>query len=141
MKQYGLFVLWFQWGLSTQQSNELKNICKLEKALFIQIETNSYNEDTIDLNWFTEWYYKKFITPYTAVIDLTKDIEFILANMKPKGRYNIKLSDKKWVEGKIVEKTDSNIQDFFNLMNQTTSRDNFSWNTVDYYKNFLKTLT
>jgi lipid II:glycine glycyltransferase (peptidoglycan interpeptide bridge formation enzyme) len=46
--------------------------------------------------------------------------------MKPKGRYNIKLSDKKLVECIVVEKTNDNIQDFFNLMYETTSRDKFS---------------
>jgi lipid II:glycine glycyltransferase (peptidoglycan interpeptide bridge formation enzyme) len=40
-------------------------------------------------------YYKKFITPYTAVINLEKSEEEILARMKPKGRYNIRLSEKK----------------------------------------------
>jgi lipid II:glycine glycyltransferase (peptidoglycan interpeptide bridge formation enzyme) len=40
-------------------------------------------------------YYKKFITPYTALIDLEKTEEDILADMKPKGRYNIKLAKKK----------------------------------------------
>jgi lipid II:glycine glycyltransferase (peptidoglycan interpeptide bridge formation enzyme) len=43
--------------------------------------------------------------------------------MKPKGRYNIKLAEKKGVEIKIVEKTDKNIQYFYELMNETTSRD------------------
>lgn len=141
MNQYWLFILWFNGELSSQQSNNLKSICKQENALFIQIETNSYDEKKINLNGFTEWHYKKFITPYTAVIDLSKDIESILANMKPKGRYNIKLSDKKWVECKIVNKTKDNIQDFFNLMHETTSRDKFSWNTLDYYKNFLNIIT
>jgi lipid II:glycine glycyltransferase (peptidoglycan interpeptide bridge formation enzyme) len=141
LNQYGLFILWFKWELSLIQSVALRNICEQEKALFIQIETNSYNEEIIKLSWFTEWYYKKFITPFTAVIDLSKDIESILANMKPKGRYNIKLSNKKWVDCQIVTKSDDNIQNFFNLMHETTSRDNFSWNTLEYYKNFLNIIS
>lgn len=40
-------------------------------------------------------YYKKFIPPYTALIDLTQSEDEILAAMKPKGRYNIRLATKK----------------------------------------------
>jgi lipid II:glycine glycyltransferase (peptidoglycan interpeptide bridge formation enzyme) len=46
--------------------------------------------------------------------------------MKPKGRYNIKLATKKGVEVKEVEKIDENIEKYYNLMLETTSRDNFN---------------
>jgi len=48
-----------------------------------------------DHHGFQFKHYKKFITPHTAVIDLEKSEEEILANMKPKGRYNIRLAEKK----------------------------------------------
>jgi lipid II:glycine glycyltransferase (peptidoglycan interpeptide bridge formation enzyme) len=57
--------------------------------------------------------------------------------MKPKGRYNIKLAQKKEVEVKSVEKTLDNIKLYYNLMLETTLRDNFSGNSIDYYTNFL----
>jgi lipid II:glycine glycyltransferase (peptidoglycan interpeptide bridge formation enzyme) len=60
--------------------------------------------------------------------------------MKPKWRYNIKLANKKEVEAKLVNKSEKNIKEYYNLMNETTSRDNFSWNTLEYYKYFLKTI-
>ncbi len=82
-------------------------------------------------------YYKKFITPYTALIDLTKSEEEILASMKPKGRYNIKVAEKNEIVVKKAEITDENIEIFYNLMTETTSRDSFSGNTKTFYKNFL----
>jgi lipid II:glycine glycyltransferase (peptidoglycan interpeptide bridge formation enzyme) len=42
-----------------------------------------------------DFYYKKFITPYTAIIDLNLSEDEILSLMKPKGRYNIRLAEKK----------------------------------------------
>jgi lipid II:glycine glycyltransferase (peptidoglycan interpeptide bridge formation enzyme) len=141
MNQYWLFILGFSWLISDDISHKFIELCKREKALFFQVETNNYDEKHIYKGGlFSEWYYKKFITPYTAVINLENDIEVILSSMKPKGRYNIKLTTKKWVETKLVEKSDKNILDFHNLMNQTTSRDKFSWNTLGYYKDFLKTI-
>ena len=148
MWQYWLFVLWLEKELSENDVNELIKLTKKEKALFIQIETINYTspqpspleergQEQIVLK---KWYFKKFITPYTAVIDLTKSEDEILTNMKPKGRYNIKLARKKWIEIREVEKNDENIKVYYNLMLETTSRDNFSGNNFDYYKIFLQTL-
>jgi lipid II:glycine glycyltransferase (peptidoglycan interpeptide bridge formation enzyme) len=139
--EYWLFILWLQKGLIEKDINELINLCKKENCLFIQLETLDYqNNFKININNFKESYYKKFITPFTTVIDLEKSEEDILANMKPKGRYNIKLATKKWVVVKEVEKNDKNIEKYYNLMLETTSRDSFNWNSIDYYKIFLNTL-
>jgi lipid II:glycine glycyltransferase (peptidoglycan interpeptide bridge formation enzyme) len=141
MWQYGLFVLGFSWKIDENLEKELINLCKKEQALFVQLETNNYSwSKVLWSNNFQEWYYKKFITSYTAVIDLSQSIDDILSLMKPKWRYNIRLTEKKWVEAKIVEKNDKNIKEFYDLMNETTSRDNFLWNTFEYYKSFLNIL-
>lgn len=140
--QFWLFILGFSWCIDSKISEKLIKLCKKEEALFIQIETNNYEEiNILAENNFNEWFYKKFITPYTAVIDLTKNIEDILSEMKPKWRYNIKVAAKKEVVSKIVDKSEKNILDFYSIMNETTSRDNFSWNTLEYYTNFLDIIT
>jgi len=140
--QFWLFVLW----ISNQNINltfldKVKSICDAEKSLFIQFETINYTKDlSIKLEWITNNYYKKFITPYTAIIDLNLSEDEILSMMKPKGRYNIKLAEKKWVLVKEVEKTKENVEIFYNLMLETTSRDNFNWNSLDYYISFLSNI-
>jgi lipid II:glycine glycyltransferase (peptidoglycan interpeptide bridge formation enzyme) len=146
--EFWLFILWFEWIINKNLEIQFIDFCKKENCLFIQIETINYKDSTLIpfLNGVPKgggiisWYYKKFITPYTAVIDLKKSEEEILSDMKPKGRYNIKLAAKKWVEVSIVDKTDENINAYYNLMLETTSRDKFSWNTLLYYKNFLNLL-
>jgi len=60
--------------------------------------------------------------------------------MKPKGRYNIRLAEKKGVRVERAEKTLENIQIYFELMQETTNRDNFSGNSLSYYETFLKEL-
>ena len=141
--EFWLFALWVDFSLLSKDFfEEVKKICKKEKALFFQIESLDYDEKKLFLNenWFEKWYYKKFITPYTAIINLTKDEEEILAEMKQKWRYNIRLAEKKWVKIMEAEKTEKNIKTFYDLMMETTSRDNFFWNTFDYYKIFLEEL-
>lgn len=147
--EYWLFILWLEDELSERDVKQLINLCKKEKCLFIQIESINYSplsispdgrEEATGFIKFKEWYYKKFITPYTSVINLEETDDEILSKMKPKGRYNIKVAIKKWVVVKEVEKTNENILKYYNLMLETTSRDSFNWNSMDYYKIFLKTL-
>ncbi len=140
--QYGLFLLGFEMWKTELVGQKLKDLCRQEKCLFIQIETyNLYDSGQVfvDKN-FKVWYYKKFITPYTAVIDLSKTEEIILSEMKPKWRYNIKLAEKKEIKVVEVDKLLDNVKIFYDLMMETTSRDWFSWNKLDYYKTFLDTI-
>lgn len=140
MGEYWLFALWVsEKQLSSLQKQELIDLCRKQKCLFIQLENLNYSWGDIS-QVFSEWYYKKFITPYTAVIDLEKSEEEILAAMKPKGRYNIRLAERKWVRCEMVEKSDWHIEKFYSLMNETTSRDKFSWHSFEYFKTFLTTL-
>jgi len=140
--QYGLFILWSKEFPDNTLLWELKNLCRKENCLFIQIETLSYDvhKEEKSIIKLKQGYYKKFITPYTAVINLEKSEEEILARMKPKGRYNIRLSEKKWVEIREVEKNDENIRAFYSLISETTTRNTFYGNTFEYYKIFLKNI-
>lgn len=140
--QFWLFVLWIDTlSINNDFLNKVKSLCEIEKSLFIQFENIDYTSNLyVELTWFTNNYYKKFITPFTAIIDLNLSEDHILSMMKPKWRYNIKLAEKKWVIVKEVEKTKENVEIFYNLMLETTSRDNFNWNSLDYYISFLNNI-
>lgn len=140
MWEYWLFVVWG--NFSTFDHNlekELLELAKEENSLFIQIENIDYSSLNLSINSknFKPWFYKKFITPYTAVINIEESEDIILSKMKPKWRYNIRLAEKKWVVVKEYEKNKKNIKDFYNLIVETTTRDWFSWNSLDYYEKFL----
>jgi len=143
MWEYGLFVLWVAEPPSSLIRENLEQLCKQKNCLFIQVETLNYiplltkeGLGVVEWGWKQD-YYKKFITPYTAVIDLTQSEDEILAAMKPKGRYNIKLARKKWVEVMQSDNSERDIKAYYNLMQETTSRDSFAGNSIEYYKKFL----
>ena len=141
MWEYWLFVLWLEKQLSKKDVEKLIELCKKQKALFLQLEAIQYWDiSKWDIVWIKKGYYKKFIMPYTAVIDLRKSEDEILASMKPKWRYNIKIARKNDIVVREVEKTDENIWEFYELIQQTTCRDNFSWNTKEFYTCFLRSL-
>ena len=136
--EFWLFCIWTRINRLKDWENDLKQLAKYEKALFIQIENFSITGDIQFRSTFSKWFYKKFIEPVTNVIDLTESEEDILAKMKPKWRYNIKVAKKHNVVCKCVEKNEKNVTKFFDLMAETTSRDNFHWNSLEYYETFLK---
>lgn len=141
LKQFGLFVLWVEEGNIPYK--KLQDLCEEQKCLFVQVETCNYQRPPAckaGTLYFQKWHYKKFITPYTAIIDLQKSKEEILANMKQKWRYNIKVAEKNDVTCKLVEKTIENIKSFYEIFTQTTSRDSFAWNSLEYYTQFLKNI-
>lgn len=140
--EFWLFVIWCNFSeIRTNTIDKLIKLCKKEKILFIQLENIDYFWVDKALKWKLDiWYYKKFIVPYTAVIDLKKSNEEILSSMKQKWRYNIKLAEKKWVVIKEVQKTEKNIKIYYDLMLETTKRDSFSWHSLDYYNNFLNSI-
>ena len=79
----------------------------------------------------------------TLEIDLTKSNEQLLAEMKRKGRYNINLAQRKGVTIVAIEKgafTPQDLDDFWKLNNETTSRDKFSGHEKSYYRHLLETL-
>jgi lipid II:glycine glycyltransferase (peptidoglycan interpeptide bridge formation enzyme) len=156
--EFGLFVIGIPPALLSENlCRDLQNLCKKEKCLFVQIETLDYNSDKnqkthiysgipsfdfavespLSISIKRGKYYKKFIPPHTALINLTQSQEEILAAMKPKGRYNIRLAEKKWVVVEQVEKTQYNTKIFYDLMAETTARDAFSGNSLHYYEIFL----
>ena len=58
--------------------------------------------------------------------------------MKPKGRYNIKLAGKK---GVVIKKgTEPDLNTFYSLLKETSSRDGFNVNNEKYYELMLKSV-
>lgn len=71
---------------------------------------------------------------HTLILDLTKEEDEIFSQMKQKGRYNIRLAKKKGIT--IFEETD--ITNFWNILEQTTTRDGFISHPKHVYKALLK---
>jgi peptidoglycan pentaglycine glycine transferase (the first glycine) len=73
----------------------------------------------------------------TLMVNLKESEEEILGKMKPKTRYNIRLSEKKGV--KIFESKDKkDIEKFCNLIEQTARRDKIRPHPREHYRKMLK---
>jgi peptidoglycan pentaglycine glycine transferase (the first glycine) len=66
------------------------------------------------------------LVPYeTLYIDLTLDVRELLASMRPKGRYNIRLAEKHDVKV-IQENSPETVAKFYSVMEQVAARDGFA---------------
>lgn len=74
--------------------------------------------------------------PATIHIDLRADLDTILARMKPKWRYNIRLAEKK--EVRVREGGAADLDAFVRLMQETGARDHFAIHSADYYAAVLR---
>lgn len=77
-----------------------------------------------------------FQPDHTLFLDLTKSEDDLLKEMKPKGRYNIKLAEKKGVT--IHKSTD--VTSFYKILSETTSRDGFHGHDQKFYQDMLDSL-
>lgn len=121
-------------------TTHIKTLVKNEKALFLRIDPPILDQESQELNFKNFKEIKHGFQPqHTLVLDLTQSEETLLEQMKPKGRYNIRLAEKKGVK---VEKMGSeNIEVFYKLLKETTDRDGFSGHNINYYKAMLSALT
>lgn len=68
----------------------------------------------------------------TFHVDLTRDLDTILAHMKPKWRYNIRLAERKGVQVRAGSADDLAL--FYQLLQITSKRDGFAIHSLDYYR-------
>lgn len=130
-------------GYLTEFLQKTKEIAKNENAIFLRIEPpfiadskdgKKYVEQAHDIGF--KGAHASTQPEHTLIIDINQPEEEILAQMKQKGRYNIRLADKKGV--RVTESED--IESFYKILKETTERDVFSGHNKEYYKNMIEIL-
>lgn len=144
-KYTGLYAL----GVDGNDINEelleyIKTEISQDNDLFLQIEPLSPGQNT-EYKIQSTAPFRRFIEPVTAILDLRIDEEKLLASFAEKGRYNIRLAQKRGISTRFVShKTrywgKTYLEAFYGLLEETTARDKFSHNSLSYYQHFLETL-
>ncbi len=115
--------------------SEVDKICRQRKSVFLKLEPDLWKDAADDL-----WggappagfrFSPQDIQPLrTIIVDLHADEEQILARMKQKTRYNIRLAARKEV---VVRPTDD-VDAFYSLINLTGERAEFGVHSLEYYR-------
>ena len=117
---------------------DLDRVCKKKRAVFLKVEPDIWEGDpgTLSIEQKPLGFLlsqHEIQPPRTLVIDLKGSEDQILARMKQKTRYNIRLARRK---GVVIRET-CDIDVFYKLMLVTGERDTFGVHSKEYYQRAL----
>jgi lipid II:glycine glycyltransferase (peptidoglycan interpeptide bridge formation enzyme) len=131
---------------------ELKALGRREKAVFLRVEPGLVEKGPAGFGLHSAFDWRKegfrpahahYQPENTLIVDLKETEQQILAQMKPKGRYNIKVAEKKGVKvllaGREISEKEA-VSEFHRLLVETTSRDGFAGHAPEYYLEMLEKL-
>lgn len=127
-------------AVSVQQSavsqglwREIDLVCKQNRAVFLKLEPDLWQDTTNQLqisNYQFQISPHNIQPPRTIIVDIQGPEEEILARMKQKTRYNIRLAEKKGVTVRAWD----DIESFHKMMLVTGGRDGFGVHSCEYYQ-------
>jgi lipid II:glycine glycyltransferase (peptidoglycan interpeptide bridge formation enzyme) len=110
---------------------EIDLVCRRNRAVFLKIEPDLWADQTPDISHLKLNPSPHNIQPpRTLIVDIKGPEEEILARMKQKTRYNIRLAEKKGVTVRAWE----DLEAFHRMMLVTGGRDGFGVHAPGYYR-------
>jgi len=123
---------------------KIKELAQKNNAIFTRLEILDKIDEEIINKLKENGFIKSFeeLQPeYRQIIDLTPSEEEIFAQMKEKGRYNIRVAQKHNI---VIEKSDPStslgVNEFYQLFRETAKRDGFEIRPQKYFDDLLKIL-
>jgi lipid II:glycine glycyltransferase (peptidoglycan interpeptide bridge formation enzyme) len=109
------------------------SVCRLHRAIFLKLELDLWQDSSphsLTANYYLRISPQNIQPPRTIIVDIRGSEEEILARMKQKTRYNIRLAEKKGVTVRAW----TDIESFHKMMLLTGSRDGFGVHSLEYYR-------
>jgi len=120
-----------QSAFSGQLWAEVDAVCKNRHAIFIKIESDVWDDQPLTFNFQPSTRSPHYIQPpRTLMVDLRGTEDDILARMKQKTRYNIRLANKK----DVTVRSWDDLPAFHQMMLVTGGRDGFGVHSLEYYQ-------
>jgi peptidoglycan pentaglycine glycine transferase (the first glycine) len=118
-------------AIGGQLWREIDSVCKQNRAIFTKIEPDLWEGQTLE-TWNLELRTSphNIQPPRTMIVDIKGSEDEILARMKQKTRYNIRLAEKKGITVRAWNDMDA----FHKMMLATGGRDGFGVHSLEYYK-------
>jgi peptidoglycan pentaglycine glycine transferase (the first glycine) len=120
-------------ALVDQVLGDLVAVARRDRAIFVKIDPDLDQPDRsilLDRGW--RYSAEQIQFRNTMLIDLTRGEDELLAAMKPKTRYNVRLAQKKGVEIRPGDLGDLDL--LYHLYAETARRDGFIIRPIDYYR-------
>jgi lipid II:glycine glycyltransferase (peptidoglycan interpeptide bridge formation enzyme) len=120
-------------ALVDQVLADLVAIATRDRAIFVKIDPDlgqPARSVLVDRGW--RYSAEQIQFRNTMLVDLTRSEHELLAAMKPKTRYNVRLAQKKGVEVRTGDMND--LDQLYQLYAETAQRDGFIIRPIDYYR-------
>lgn len=123
---------------------EIRSLAKKETAIFVRFDPAWPMESAESLETLRATSLRNAIPvgqvqpQQTLILDIAKSEDELLAQMKSKCRYNIKVAQKHCVQ---IDEGEKYLEDFISLTHQTAQRDEFVSHGDDYYRKMLPALS
>lgn len=133
--------------INGNQIEHLKRLTKDHKSIFLRLEIVDRYGDNANKILASMGFVRAFeqVQPkWRQIVDLTQTRGTILSQMKQKGRYNVKLAERKGVEIKKItlggqdSKQDQFLMTFFDIYNQTVKREGITGRSKEYFEKMSK---
>lgn len=124
---------------------KLQKISENSRIIFIRLEILDEKREEIIQKLHENKFIKAFeeLQPeWRQIVDISQSEEEILAQMKPKGRYNIKVAQKHNVSVTLcpIDRLNDGIEIFYDLYQQTAGYQKISVRDKKYFLDMMKTL-
>lgn len=117
-------------GEQSSVLSEIDAVCRKQRAVFLKLELDAWNDNFANQHPSFIISKHNIQPPRTIIIDISGSDEEILARMKQKTRYNIRLAEKKGVTVRAWD----DLNAFHQMMLATGGRDGFGVHSMEYYK-------
>jgi lipid II:glycine glycyltransferase (peptidoglycan interpeptide bridge formation enzyme) len=118
-------------AISQELWSEIDVVCRQNRTIFLKLEPDLWDDQVPDTSHLKlETSPHNIQPPRTIIVDIKGSEDEILARMKQKTRYNIRLAEKK---GVVVRAWDD-LEAFHKMMLVTGGRDGFGVHSLEYYR-------
>jgi lipid II:glycine glycyltransferase (peptidoglycan interpeptide bridge formation enzyme) len=132
---------WGNAALRAQVLDDLQTLARRERAILLKLDADVPNPEPLQAELGAcGWRFSSDQIQFrnTATLDLTRTEEEILATMKQKTRYNVRLAAKKGVRVRATSAAEFDL--LYRMYAETSVRDGFVIRSAEYYKEVWSTL-
>jgi len=135
----GPVVDWGDFGLVRQLFKQVHAVARRHRAIALTLEPNVAEAATMQQRLTALGFSPSppLQPRNTIAVDISAKAEAVLAAMKPKTRYNIRLAAKRGVQVRQAT-TEADLDGFYALMQETASRDSFGIHALEYYRDCFR---
>ncbi|MCC6260383.1 MAG: peptidoglycan bridge formation glycyltransferase FemA/FemB family protein [Anaerolineales bacterium] len=110
--------------------SEVDAVCKQQRAILLKIEPDAWSGETRFSSSALRISPHNIQPPRTIVVSIKEDEDAMLARMKSKCRYNVRLAEKKGIKIRAWD----DISAFHEMLTITGGRDSFGVHSEEYYQ-------